>query len=255
MKNLFLVLALLILGSFVSQGAFAISAGTANSAAATGGYPACYQGYGVGDPLYNGTNEDKFDTGGWCIDDYGVLQPKKSTVDSSHPNTQGGWAVPVLNVNVGGINLVNGTPTVTMSTYDALIAQQTGTTIVDYGGFSTTPTIDTLKGSGGHYVLPPAQPGEIFTIVSASQSVITIDTLTPAFAATEGLTYAVADTIDFSPSGVGMTAGQSLKSPGNSGAMITLTSNVAGQWQITNMQGQIGSNTTSDSLWTVISTQ
>ena len=245
-KKLGLLLALLMLMG--TQGAFANS----NSYAAAGGYPACYKGYGVGDPLYNGTNQDRWSVTGWCVDGNGVLIDKPITTSSTQPNSQGGMAVPVLNYNVG---TNAGGVIVPESTFDTLLAQQTGTIIVDYGGYSTTATIDTLKGSGGHYVLPPAMPGEIFTIVSASQSVITVDTLTSAFATGEGFTYANADTIEWSPNGTGMTAGQSIKSPGNAGAMVTLISNIAGQWQVTNMQGQIGSNATSDSLWTVISTQ
>ena len=246
-KKLGLLLALLMLMG--TQGAFANS----NSYAAAGGYPSCYKGYGVGDPLYNGTNGDRWAVQGWCVDKNGVLTPQTGiTVNTTQPVSQGGFAVPVLNYNVG---TNAGGVIVPESTFDTLLAQQTGTIIVDYGGYSTTATIDTLKGSGGHYVLPPAMPGETFTIISASQSVITVDTLNSAFATGEGFTYANADTIEWSPSGTGMTAGQNIKSPGNAGAMVTLTSTVAGQWQITNMQGQIGGIATSDSLWTVISTQ
>lgn len=240
MKKLLLVLALLIIGS---QGAFA--------AAAPNTYPACYKGYGATDPLYNGTNGDSQDNKGWCIDGFGVMTPKSTDVNSTNPNIQGGMAVPVDNFNVGASASV----AAPAATFDALIAQQTGHIIVDYGGFSTTATINTLKGSGGHFMLPPAMPGEQLTIVSASQSVITVDTLTPQFALTEGLIYPLTDTIEFSTFGSGMAAGQNLKSPGNAGAAITLVSNVAGQWQVTNMQGQIGNVATSDSLWTVISTQ
>ena len=248
-KKLGLLLALLITSLGWTQGAFANS----NSYAAAGGYPSCYKGYGVGDPLYNGTNGDRWAVTGWCVDKNGVLTPQTGiTVNSTQPVSQGGFAVPVLNYNVG---TNPGGVAIPATTFDTLLAQQTGSTIVDYGGYSITATIDTLKGSGGHYVLPPAMPGEIFTIVSASQSVITVDTLTSAFATGEGFTYANADTIEWSPNATGMTAGQSIKSPGNAGAMVTLISNVAGQWQITNMQGQIGATATSDSLWTVISTQ
>lgn len=240
MKKLFLVLALLILGS---SGAFA---------ATYNAYPSCFKGYLSGSTNYNGTNGDNADWKGWCVDGFGVLVPKNTTVDSSNPNSQGGQAVPVYNFNVG----TNAGGVVTpASTFDVLIAQQTGSTIVDYGGYSMTATIDTLKGSGGHFMLPPAYPGEQLTIVSASQSVITVDTLTTAFALSQGYTYTTSDTIEWSPNATGMTAGQSIKSPGNAGASVTLVSNVAGQWQITNMQGQIGATATLDSLWTVISTQ
>ncbi len=241
MKKLLLVLALLILGS--SSGAFAA---TFNS------YPNCFSGYLSGSTNYNGTNGDNADYKGWCIDGFGVLTPKSTVVNSSNPNSQGGEAVPVYNFNVGTNAGGVATPA---STFDVLIAQQTGSTIVDYGGYSMTATIDSLKGSGGHFMLPPAMPGEQLTIISASQSVITVDTLTTGFALSEGITYPNSDTIEWSPNATGMTAGQSIKSPGNAGASVTLTSNVAGQWQVSNMQGQIGATATSDSLWTVISTQ
>ena len=242
-KLFFLALLGLIL---MTQGAFAANV-------APNAYPACYQGYGTTSSKYNGTNGDSATFKGWCVDGFGVLTPVTGmSTSTSQPNSQGGMAIPVVNANVGPNA---GGTAVPLATFDALIAQQTGSVIVDYGGYSTTSTIDTLKGSGGHYVLPPAMPGEVFTIVSASQSVITVDTLNTQFATTEGLTYANADTIDFSPNATGMTAGQNLKSPGNAGAEITLVCNVAGQWQIQNMQGQIGGVATSDSLWTVISTQ
>lgn len=251
MKKLLLVLALLILGS---SGAFA-----------TQTYPSCYQGYGVGSAKYNGTNGDSFNSNGWCIDGNGVLISKSIATSTTQPNNQGGMAVPV--------QLVQNAPGPS-STFDSIIPQYTGNYIVDTGGFSTsgTPTfansivsnlatIDTLSGRGGHYVLPMAMPGEIITISSSSKSVITVDTMTPALATAFGLTsttgaaFAAADTIEWSPSGTGMTAGQSIKSPGNAGDMVTLTSPAQGMWVITSMLGQIGSIATSDSLWTVISTQ
>lgn len=241
MKKLMLVLALFLL---TTSGAFAANV-------APNAYPSCYQGYGASDPLYNGTNGDGSDFKGWCIDDFGVLIPKNNlTKDSTHPNSQGGMASPVYSYNVGNNP---GGVSQPASTYDALIAQQTGAYIVDYGGYSQTPTIDTLSGTGGHYVLPPAYPGIKISISSASKSVITVDTLGSAFATTEGLIYAVADTIEFSPAGVGMTAGQNLKSPGYAGDSITLYCAVQGQWQVDSMQGAT-TVATSDALWTVIST-
>lgn len=241
-KKLGLLLALLML--IGTQGAFA------NSAPNT--YPACYQGYGVGDPLYNGTNGDKFDTGGWCIDDYGVLTPKSSTKDSTHPNTQGGSAQPMYNTNVG-TSVISGQQT-QPTTYDALIAQQTGSNITDFGGYAITPTIDTLAGTGMHYVLPPAYPGEVFTITSASKSVITVDALTPAFAATEGLTLTTADQIEWAPGGTAMTSGQNIKSPGFASDSVTLYCPSQGIWMIKSMIGTLNGVATQDTNWTVIST-
>lgn len=249
MKKLLFALALLIL---TSQGAFAIT------------YPSCSNGGSIN----NGkSGDDSFSTNGWCVDGYGVLTPKTSTVSSTQPNSQGGMAVPV--------SLVTGTygP---QTTFDALLAQQTGTIFVDTGSYSLTTngvngvaltsmvTIDTLVGRGGHYVLPAAYPGETFTIVSGTKSVITVDTLTPALAnamtaqygtptaTASGLT--AADTIEFSPVNTAMTAGQSLQSGGGAGDSITLVSPYAGMWVVTSMTG-VSKSTTIDTLWTVISTQ
>ena len=104
-------------------------------------------------------------------------------------------------------------------------------------------------------MLPPAMPGEIFTFYSASQSVITVDTLTPGFATTEGLTYPNSDIIQFSPGGVGMTAGQALKSPGNAGDSLTVVCALPGIWIATNRQGSLIGSSTIDTLWTVSSVQ
>lgn len=242
MKRIFF-LALLVLSIFWTQGAFANSA--------PNNYPKCYQGYGSSSPNYNGTNGDKFNTDGWCIDGFGVLTPRTGmTITSTQPNSYGGYAVPTTTYNVG----TSANPPVPASTYDALIQQQTGSHIIDYGGFSPLATIDSLSGIGGHYVLPPAYPGEIFTISSASKSVITVDTLNPTFATLEGLIYTTADTIEWSPANTAVTAGQNIKSPGYAGDSVTLYCAVQGQWSISAMQGAVGSNATSDALWTVIST-
>jgi hypothetical protein len=252
MKKLSFFLALLSL-ILMTQGAFANQ------------YPSCYQGYGSSDPLYNGTNGDAFDSKGWCIDGYGVKTPKNTVVNTSNPNSQGGVAVPV--------QLVQNAPSL-QSTYDSILPQQTGTYIVDTGGFMTsgTPlfansivtnlaTIDTLVGRGGHYVLPMAMPGEMVTISSASKSVITVDTMTPSLATAFGLTsntgaaFTASDTIEWSPGGTAMTAGQNIQSPGFAGDTVTLVSPAQGLWMITAMQGSTSNTATSDTLWKVVSTQ
>lgn len=94
MKKLFLVLALLILGLFMSQGAFA----ECNS------------------------DTDRFDTIGWCIDHYGQLTPKSIVTDSQQIATQGSFEQPV--VYIAGA----------FSTYDTLSTQNSGQLIVDMGG-------------------------------------------------------------------------------------------------------------------------
>lgn len=250
MKKLLLVLALLIVGASCAF------AGTPNK------YPQCYQGYGATSGNYNGTNGDAFSSKGWCIDGFGVFTPKNTTVDSTNPNANGGMAVPV--------QLVQTAPSA-QTTFDSLLYQQTGNYIVDAGGFQTsgTPifsnsivasmaTIDTLSGRGGHYVLPPAMPGEFFTVSSASKSTITVDVMTPALAAVYGFTTPSvatgADTIEWSPAGVGMAAGKNLQSTGGAGDSITLFSPAVGMWVVTGMVGS-SNLATQDSLWTVISTQ
>ncbi len=94
MKKLFLVLALLILGSFASQGAFAVC-----------------------DP-----NTDRFGVHGWCVDNYGTLTPKAMTTSSQQIASKGGKQEPVNNI------------TASYTTYDTLSSQQTGLITVDMGG-------------------------------------------------------------------------------------------------------------------------
>lgn len=70
MKKLFLVLALLILSSIWTQGAFA----TCNS------------------------DTDKFNTSGWCIDKFGELTPQTIATGGTQTANQGGYQVPVVTV-------------------------------------------------------------------------------------------------------------------------------------------------------------
>lgn len=227
MKKLFLSLALLIVGILIgSQGAFANT------------YPQCYKGYGVSDPLYNGTNGDKWAVRGWCVDGYGVFTPRTGEPqNSSFPNVQGGMAVPIIIAN-----------TPTTGTLDTLIAQQTGSIIVDEGGLnvSNVNTLDTLTGVSGHYTLPPTSTisttnpvGISFTITSASKTAIFVDTASTA------------DVIQYSPLGVGGTPalGSNIKSPGGAGDSVTLVSPYPGMWLVTNMNG-VNKGTTAETLWT-----
>ncbi len=191
MKKLFLVLALLIIGSFASQGAFALT------------YPSCYNGGNVN----NGTNKDRFNVKGWCIDDYGVLQPRTDiTVTSTQPNSQGGMAVPV--VNIAG----------PYTTYDSLIAQQTGSYITDMGG-QTSPS---ATGTGGVYILPTAAPGLIYFFTVGSNSTITVDTLTTA------------DTILYASGTAGYGIKNSSKASGDS---LVIYSSLAGKWAVEDHTG------------------
>src|SRR5689334_13014491 len=95
MKKLLAILALLVLSSAWVQGAFAANVyGTK--------YPSCYKGYGSGGSGYNGTNKDRWAVKGWCVDDYGILEPQTGiTTNSQYPNSQGGFAVPIVNANTG----------------------------------------------------------------------------------------------------------------------------------------------------------
>ena len=192
-KKLGLLLALLMLMG--TQGAFANT------------YPSCYQGYGVGDPLYNGTNGDRWAVRGWCVDNFGVLTPQTGlTTNSSFPNVQGGEAVPV--VNIAG----------PYSTYDSLIAQQTENYITDMGG-QTSPS---STGFGGVYILPAAEPGEIYYFTVGSNSTITVDTLTTA------------DTILYASGTPGYGIKNSSKASGDS---LVVYSSLAGKWAVEDRVG------------------
>ena len=143
MKKLFLVLALLIVGLFTSQGAFA----SCNTA-------------GVGPT-------DKWDVTGRCVDPYGVMWPKTISTNSQQITNQGGSADPV-------IYFASGSPTGFAVTYDSLSNQQTGQDIVDMGNVSSG------VGFGGVYILPAAQAGLTYLFITGTKSTITIDTLTNA---------------------------------------------------------------------------
>lgn len=211
MKKLLLVLALLLL---TMNGAFAVT------------YPSCSKGGSVA----NGTNGDSFKTNGWCVDGYGVLTPETGmTTSSTQPNSQGGMAVPVIAVN---------TPIYTSASPLVLIPQQTGSYISDMGGV----TADSLVGMGGHYRLPTAAAGLIYTFSVGSKSTITID---------------VVDAVDSiqmnANSGSGQVVGptlnsQSIKNPGSPGDSITLWSPGAGKWLVGSMSGYVLGSTV-DTVW------
>lgn len=188
MKKLLLVLALLLI---TSQGAFAAFI-----------YPSCNNGGNNN----NGTNKDRFNTRGWCIDDYGVLTPQTGyTPVTGYPNTQGGMAVPVINITSNN------------STYDTLLAQNTGNYIIDTGGVANG------TGSGREYILPASGKGEIFYFTVASKSTITIDTLTNT------------ESIIMSPQ---IVVGHGIKnSSSTTSDTITLVSNSVGTWVASGIDG------------------
>lgn len=97
MKKLWLVLALLILGSFASQGAFAVC----------------------------NTDTDKFDTKGWCIDNNGVLTPKALETNGTATGYYGGSQSTIIVTTAAGPGPIS------------LTAAESGSTIIDMGGVTS----------------------------------------------------------------------------------------------------------------------
>ncbi len=175
MKKLFLVLALLIL---MSQGAFAVC----------------------------NPDLDKFDTKGWCIDQYGVMTPKTIATDSQQISSQGGSQDPVI-VFTGAY-----------STYDTLSVQNSGSDIVDFGAGTTT-----VAGQGGEYILPTAAAGLVYSFAVGSANTITIDTLI---------------TTDTIYSALATPAGNGIKNTSKSTAdSVTIVGVAAGKWVIKSQFG------------------
>lgn len=182
MKKLFLVLALLILGSIWTQGAFAVC----------------------------NPNTDKWSVKGWCVDQQGQLTPKTGyTTNSTDLATQGGYQVPVLYLS-------------TSNTPQTIKAVQSGTVFTDSGGVTSdtlsgwgskwtlpratvglvytlgvgsksTVTIDTLdtadtfffssSGTGlqmGDSLKNPGQAGDAITVVCTKAGTWTITSMDPA---------------------------------------------------------------------------
>lgn len=188
------------------------------------------------------TDTDSFDTNGWCIDKFGSFTPKTMVSAGTQVATQGGYRVPILNVtNVPSVQ----------TTFDSLSSQQSGSIIVDTGGFAiTVVTMDSLLGSGGHYILPQAAAGLQFSFTSASKSTITVSTLN----ALQGNTTSGGDTIEYSPGGAALVAGNGVKSSGAAGDTVTLVSPAAGMWVITAMSAHAQSATV-DTAWIAATTQ
>lgn len=216
MKKLFLVLALLILGSLSSQGAYA----ACNYANQVSGQPG-----------------DSFNTKGWCIDGYGVLTPHIGRVTNSQDlSTVGAYRVPVSYDSIANTNV-------------SFNSQQSGLVMVDSGGVTT----DTLKGYGSKFILPGCNTGVLttgttptggllttqgmtFTLTVGSQSFSTLDTLNTS------------DTFMYSISGTGFQMGDSMKSTGQAGDSVTVvcSSGLAntGVWVVKDMHGAWTNNGT-----------
>ncbi len=97
MKKLLLVLALLIIGSFWSQGAYAVC----------------------------NSNTDRWSVKGWCVDFQGQLTPQTGlSTNSSDLASQGGYQVPVVYL-------------ATANTPQTITAVKSGTVFTDSGGVTT----------------------------------------------------------------------------------------------------------------------
>lgn len=176
MKNLLFALALLII---TTNGAFAASC--------------------------NGNN-DKWNTGNWCV----------TSADTLIPTSSAGQQVIYETVTAGNNATRQMTP------------QETGKTITDLGGVTTPGAL----GGCSKYNLFHATPGLTYTFVAGSRCFITVDTMDAA------------DTILNSISGTGFAAGESLKSAGQAGDFVTVTSTANNKWSITGMRGSWTNNGT-----------
>lgn len=107
------------------------------------------------------------------------------------------------------------------NTPNTLIAAESGKTLSDTGGASGP----TASGFGSKHTLPRAAVGMEFTFTVASKSFITVDTVDAS------------DTIEYSISGTGLDAGDSIKSAGQAGDAVTLFCTVANKWSIKDMKG------------------
>lgn len=147
---------------------------------------------------------DKFSTAQWCI----------NSQDTLIPTTSAGQQVITESFSSTSNNL--------------LLVDESGKTIVDMGG-KTAPT--QLGGCMKH-VLPRASAGLTFTIVTGVRCVVTVDTIDTD------------DTILWSTGGFGLDAGDSLKTTGDAGDFITVTSPAANKWAVTNFRGVLLDNGT-----------
>lgn len=150
-------------------------------------------------------NTDKWNIGQWCV----------TTDDTLIPSTS------------AAVQLVTETVTVA-NTPRQLQYSESGKVITDMGG--RTAGSAQLCPGGSKFTLPRAAAGLTFTIMDGTKCFSTVDTL---------------DTNDIilnSISGTVMAAGESLKSPGQAGDSVTLTSTSANQWSVTDMRGSWTNN-------------
>ena len=114
---------------------------------------------------------------------------------------------------------------ITSTTIDQwLVTTDSGRWIVDYGASGMTITDGTIVASGHKIHLPPASVGMTYSISTGVKEYITVDCDTT-------------DVIQYSISGVGLNAGDSLKSSGNAGDAIQVYCPTAGKWIIWGIMG------------------
>lgn len=144
-------------------------------------------------------NTDKLTIGGVCITTNGTFIPDNS----------GGTQVVYEEFNTSSVTTTN-----------ALTATESGKFITDMGGVSGP----TLTGSCAKHILPRAAVGLTYTITAGSKCTVTVDTVDTS------------DTILYSISGTGLDAGDSIKSTGQAGDSVTVTSTAPNRWTISQMK-------------------
>lgn len=151
------------------------------------------------------SNTDKWNIGNFCV----------TTNDTFIPSTSAGQQVVTENYTSANTN-------------NSLSATESGKFITDTGG---GPGVGGV-GSCSKHILPRAAAGLTYTITAGTECTVTVDTLDSS------------DLIRYSISGTELDAGDSIKSTGQAGDSVTVTSTVANKWSITNMKGTWTDNST-----------
>lgn len=153
------------------------------------------------------SNTDKWNVGQWCV----------TTTDTLVPTSTGSQQVVYENYT-------------TANTNNQLLENESGKVITDTGG-STDGTC-TAPCGGSKHLLPRAKVGLTYTIIAGSKDTVTVDTIDTG------------DTIQYSISGTLLDAGDSIKSTGQAGDAVTLTSTAPGKWSIQSMKAVWTDNST-----------
>lgn len=109
--------------------------------------------------------------------------------------------------------------TTTTVAENALSHNETGKVITDYG-----VRYGTISAACSKHVLPRAAVGLEFTLIAGSKCTTTLDTVDAN------------DTILYTISGTALDAGDSIKSTGQAGDSVTVTSTRANEWSIRQMK-------------------